>query len=241
LIVQGALALADCKSRAQRIGLIFGTVGYMSSENAARELHLKKYLARYSESRMQYRLRQRESLEYPGFAWNYSAETLSADLSGEYLEKLMSELFVRRSRIEASAEELFRWHAEPGALERLTPSWEPLEVVERAPSIQNGARGILRVRVGPFPVRWVFEHRDYEEGRQFRDVQVEGPFRRWDHTHRFIPDGPRACWLEDRIEYELPLGIIGEFFGGWLVRRKLERMFEYCHRVAAEAMAAKRA
>jgi hypothetical protein len=90
-------------------------------------------------------------------------------------------------------------------------------------------------------VRWVFEHRDYEEGRQFRDVQVEGPFRRWDHTHRFIPDGPQACWLEDRIEYELPLGIIGDLFGGWLVRRKLQRMFEYRHRVTAEAMSAKRA
>ncbi len=152
----------------------------------------------------------------------------------------MSKLFVRRSRIGVSAEELFRWHAEPGALERLTPRWEPLEVVERAPSVQNGARGILRVRVGPFPMRWVFEHRDYEEGRKFRDVQVEGPFRRWDHTHCFIPDGPQACWLEDRIEYELPLGIIGELFGGWLVRRKLQRMFEYRHRVTAEAMEARR-
>ncbi len=152
----------------------------------------------------------------------------------------MSKLFVRRTWIGASAEELFCWHAEPGALERLTPKWEPLEVVERAPSVQNGARGILRVRVGPFPMRWVFEHRDYEEGRQFRDVQVEGPFRRWDHTHVFVPDGPNACWLEDRIEYELPWGIIGEFFGGWLVRRKLERMFEYRHRITAEAMEARR-
>ena len=152
----------------------------------------------------------------------------------------MSKVFIRRSRIEASAEELFRWHAEPGALERLTPSWEPLEVVQRAPSIHNGARGILRVRVGLFPVRWVLEHRDCEDGRQFRDVQVQGPFRQWDHTHRFIPDGPEACWLEDRIEYELPLGFIGELLGGWLVRRKLERMFEYRHRITAEAMAARR-
>jgi len=152
----------------------------------------------------------------------------------------MAKVFIRRSRIGASAEELFRWHAESGALERLTPDWEPLEVVQRAPSIHNGARGILRVRVGPIPVQWVFEHRDYEEGRQFRDVQVQGPFRKWDHTHRFIPDGPESCWLEDRIEYELPLGIIGEFLGGWLVRRKLRRMFEYRHRITQEAMAAKR-
>src|SRR5271155_3560481 len=135
--------------------------------------------------------------------------------------------FIARSRIEAPAEAVFRWHAEPGALERLTPPWEELEVVQAAPGIRNGDRGILRVRIGPFPVRWSFEHSDYVEGRQFRDVQTSGPFRRWDHTHQFTPDGPHACWLEDQVEYELPLGWLGNVFGGWLVRHKLQRLFAY--------------
>src|SRR5271169_5950447 len=111
--------------------------------------------------------------------------------------------FVARSHIQASAEELFRWHAEPGALERLTPPWEPLEVEQRAPGIYNGDRGVLRVRVGPFRIHWVFVHSEYIEGRQFRDVQISGPFRRWEHTHLFTPAGPGACILEDRIDYEL--------------------------------------
>jgi ligand-binding SRPBCC domain-containing protein len=144
--------------------------------------------------------------------------------------------FIARSRIQASAEELFRWHAEPGALERLTPPWEPVEVVERAPGIRAGDRGVLRVRLGPFRVRWVFEHRDYIQDRQFRDVQISGPFRRWEHTHLFTPDGPGACFLEDRIDYELPLGKLGNFLGGWFVRRKLQRLFAYRHRVTTEAM-----
>jgi ligand-binding SRPBCC domain-containing protein len=134
------------------------------------------------------------------------------------------------------ADELFRWHAEPGALERLTPPWEPLEVEQRAPGIYNGDRGVLRVRLGPFRIRWVFEHLDYIQGRQFRDVQLSGPFKRWEHTHLFTPDGPSACFLEDRILYELPLGGIGNFFGGWFVRRKLEKLFAYRHRVTAQAM-----
>lgn len=151
----------------------------------------------------------------------------------------MTEVFQRRSRIEASAEELFRWHAEPGALERLTPPWERLEVVERAPGVYDGARGVLRVRVGPFPVLWIFEHCGCQDGRQFRDVQVQGPFKRWEHTHRFTPEGPSACWLEDRIEYELPLGIAGKLCAGWMIRRKLARVFEYRHRITAEAMTAR--
>ena len=72
--------------------------------------------------------------------------------------------------------------------------------------------------------------------RQFRDVQTSGPFRRWEHTHLLTPEGPEACRLEDCIEYELPFGALGDYFGGWLVRRKLARVFVYRHRVTAEAM-----
>jgi len=144
--------------------------------------------------------------------------------------------FVARSQIHATAEDVFRWHAEPGALERLTPPWEPVEVEQRAPGISNGDRGALLVRFGPFRIRWVFEHRGYFEGRQFRDVQLSGPFRRWEHTHLFMPESPGVCILEDRVDYELPLGLLGNFLAGWFVRRKLKKLFAYRHRVTAEAM-----
>ena len=149
--------------------------------------------------------------------------------------------FVARSRISAPAEEVFRWHAERGALERLSPPWEPVEIVKPAPGIRDGDRGSLRVRFGLFRLLWTFEHRDYIEGRQFRDVQISGPFRRWEHTHLFTPDGPGACILEDRIDYELPLGAVGNFLAGWFVRRKLDKLFQYRHKVTGEAMAAKHA
>ncbi|HVB36140.1 MAG TPA: SRPBCC family protein [Candidatus Acidoferrales bacterium] len=152
----------------------------------------------------------------------------------------MSETFVRRARIEAPAEKVFAWHAQPGALERLTPPWEPIEIVEPAPGIHNGSRGAFRVRVGPFRVRWEFEHRGYIDGRQFQDFQRSGPFRRWEHTHRFIPDGPAACWLEDCIEYQLPTGALASLLAGWFVRRKLRKLFAYRHRVTSEAFAAQK-
>ncbi|MGH9865913.1 MAG: SRPBCC family protein, partial [Candidatus Acidiferrales bacterium] len=85
-----------------------------------------------------------------------------------------------------------------------------------------------------------FEHLGYIEGREFQYFQRSGPFRRWEHTHRFIPDGPEACWVEDHIQYELPMGALGSLFGGWFVKRKLEKLFAYRHRVTSEAFAAKR-
>ena len=149
-------------------------------------------------------------------------------------------LFVAASRMEVSALELFRWHAESGALERLTPPWERVEMIERAAGIRDGDRGAMWVYMGPLRLRWTFEHSGYIEGRQFRDVQTSGPFRRWEHTHLFIPQGPEACRLEDRIEYELPFGALGNFLGGSTVRRKLAQVFEYRHRVTAEAMRARK-
>ncbi|HEV2387026.1 MAG TPA: SRPBCC family protein [Candidatus Acidoferrales bacterium] len=142
--------------------------------------------------------------------------------------------FRKRSRIRASAEAVFRWHAEPGALERLTPPWEPLRIVSRSGGLEDGAR--VAFRVGPLGLLWVAEHRDVIPGRGFRDVQVRGPFRRWEHTHRFIPDGADACCLEDEIVYEFPLGWLGRLLAGRFVRRKLERLFDYRHRLTAETL-----
>jgi uncharacterized protein (TIGR01777 family) len=139
-----------------------------------------------------------------------------------------------RSRIEAPAEEVFRWHTRPGALERLTPPWAPIEVVERRGGIETGGRVVLRLPLGPTRVRWVAEHVDYVDGHQFRDVQIEGPFAHWAHTHRVEPDGSDACVLEDSIEYTLPLGSVGALLGGPMVRRMLERNFAYRHRLTAD-------
>jgi uncharacterized protein (TIGR01777 family) len=135
-------------------------------------------------------------------------------------------------------EELFDWHARPGAFERLTPPWEPVEIVSRTGTgIEPGARVTLRMRAGPVAQRWVAEHDLLERPRVFRDVQVEGPFALWRHTHRCEPDGPGASRLEDHIEYALPLGALGRLFGGGFTRDKLERMFAYRHRVTAADLA----
>jgi uncharacterized protein (TIGR01777 family) len=68
----------------------------------------------------------------------------------------------------------------------------------------------------------------------FQDAQVDGPFARWIHTHRFEPAGPSACTLEDHIEYALPLGAIGSLLGDAFTRATLDATFAYRHRVTAD-------
>ena len=149
--------------------------------------------------------------------------------------------FTLRTRIDAPAGAVFDWHKQPGAFERLLPPWEQVEIVERTGGIRNGDRVTLRSRVGPAWTRWTVEHRDYVEGEQFRDVQVSGPFRRWEHTHRVLPDGPNACTLEDDIVYDIPLGTVGRLVGTGIVDAKLRRMFAYRHAITCADVAAHRA
>lgn len=135
------------------------------------------------------------------------------------------------SGLPVSAETAFAWHARPGALERLTPPWERLEVIEPGAGVTEGSRAVLRVWEGPIPLRWVARHRDVIPGRQFVDEQEEGPFAKWTHLHRFEPDGPEACTLTDRITYTAPLGPAGAAAASLLVDPRLHRLLSYRHQL----------
>jgi ligand-binding SRPBCC domain-containing protein len=152
--------------------------------------------------------------------------------------KMRTETFVRRSRIEAPATRVYAWHALPDALQRLTPPGEHMEVIQKTGGIEPGARVVLRFGRWPFRLRWTAEHQDCEPGRYFSDLQVSGPFAYWKHTHTFEPDGPAASILEDRVEYTLPFGSIGRWLVGGIVRRKIEKLFEFRHRATAAALGA---
>ncbi|MBC7840763.1 MAG: TIGR01777 family protein [Gemmatimonadaceae bacterium] len=130
-----------------------------------------------------------------------------------------------------SARALFDWHERPGAFERLTPPWQPSRVLARTGGITNGSRVEVEVPLlhGLLHQRMLMEHRDYQEGREFTDVQLKGPFTRWTHVHRIEAASDGTSVLVDRIDYELPLGVLGDIGGGWFVRRQLEQLFAFRH------------
>jgi uncharacterized protein (TIGR01777 family) len=117
----------------------------------------------------------------------------------------------------------------------LQPPWEPVEVEGSEGTFgTDGYRVRLRVPfVGPFRRTWVALHENFLPGRAFVDRQVRGPFAFWEHTHRFVDEGPESSALEDHVGYRLPLGAAGRILGGRVVHRRLQRMFAYRHAVTA--------
>jgi ligand-binding SRPBCC domain-containing protein len=152
--------------------------------------------------------------------------------------------FHKRTRIAAPAARVFAWHLRPEALTSLIPPWERVVVHEPPASLGDEARAVLRIRNGPLTLRWIAEHSGFIDrgaaGGEFTDTQVSGPFRSWKHRHLVEADGPDGCWLDDRIEYELPLGVLGRLAGGAITRRKLERMFAFRHEITRKANEAAR-
>lgn len=117
--------------------------------------------------------------------------------------------------------------------------------MEQPPSsLGDGAIAVLVLRIGPIKLRWVARHRDFidrgVDGGEFTDEQVSGPFASWVHRHVVRATGPASCVLEDRIEYAVRMGRLGELLAGWHVRKKLTRMFDYRHAATISAVQASR-
>lgn len=131
--------------------------------------------------------------------------------------------FDRSLELPVPRDELFAWHERPGAFERLSPSWQRIEVIEHRGGVEDGARLHFVIRKGPFALHWIARHQGYVHGKKFEDVAERGPFSHWHHIHRFEALGPNRSRLDDHVEFGLPL------VGGLIEPLMLERMFRQRH------------
>jgi uncharacterized protein (TIGR01777 family) len=138
-------------------------------------------------------------------------------------------VFERKSVVEAPVENLFAWHSGPYAFERLVPPWENVQVLEKKGTITNGSRVVLKMRQGFGNIRWTAVHDGFIDGKEFRDTQVEGPFAKWVHTHQFRSLTEKTSLLTDHVDYQAPLGALGDIVAGGYIAEKLKRTFTFRH------------
>jgi len=139
--------------------------------------------------------------------------------------------FVKESIIRATPERVFEFHEQTNVLSLLIPPWESARVIQPARISEVGAQAIVETKVfGPISVRWIAEHTVYDPPHMFEDVQVKGPFRSWRHRH-VVETHASGAILRDEIDYEPPFGFLGRALAPVLVRRRLEKLFNYRHEV----------
>jgi ligand-binding SRPBCC domain-containing protein len=151
----------------------------------------------------------------------------------------------RRFWVPRPRTEVFEFFADPTHLARVSPpvvrlSW----LVAPPPRLAAGAVLDFRVRLLAVPTRWRVMIREFDCPYRFVDVQIWGPFARWEHRHRFVagpgPDGDAGAagtWVEDRITYQMPLGPLGDLAHGLGARRGMDALLDYRERRLRELLA----
>jgi ligand-binding SRPBCC domain-containing protein len=133
----------------------------------------------------------------------------------------------RSQRLPGPPDEVFGFFAEARNLEAITPPFLGFEVVTPEP-IAMGEGTLIEYRLDLHGVRlsWLTRIEVWEPGVRFVDRQLKGPYRLWHHVHSFDPESEDTL-MRDVVRYALPLGPLGEVARWLLVKRDLDRIFDF--------------
>ncbi len=135
---------------------------------------------------------------------------------------LEREQFIRRPLAE-----VFDFFSRAENLEQITPAWLNFKVLSLSTStIEAGTLIRYLLRWHGVPLRWTSRIVRWEPPYAFIDEQVSGPYRRWHHEHRF-QEQEGGTLITDRVEYSLPLGLLGEVAHALMVRREVAAIFDF--------------
>jgi ligand-binding SRPBCC domain-containing protein len=136
-------------------------------------------------------------------------------------------LLTREQILPGTPDEVFGFFADAFNLEAITPPWLRFRIVTPGP-IEMGPGTLIeyRLELHRIPIRWLTRIESWIPGESFVDAQVRGPYRLWHHTHTFEAH-ERGTLVRDRVRYALPLGPLGGLAHRLVVRRDLERIFDF--------------
>ncbi len=136
--------------------------------------------------------------------------------------RLVATQFVARPLLE-----VFDFFARPDNLARITPPGMRFEFLTEDRTMRSGLEIDYRLRpLLGIPVSWRTRIDTYDPPNSFADVQLRGPYQRWEHRHSFrtVEGGTQVT---DEIEYALPLGPVGDLVNRAIVRGELRQIFDY--------------
>src|SRR5262245_19518555 len=104
--------------------------------------------------------------------------------------------------------DVFDFFIDPNNLARVSPPELQMRLLSPTVRVVTGAVLDFEIRWLGLPLRWRSFIRECDPPYRFVDVQVRGPWARWEHRHRFLEENGGTL-MEDRVTYRLPLGAAG--------------------------------
>lgn len=139
-------------------------------------------------------------------------------------------------KVQAPLSAVTHFHAQSASMGAITPPPTIVQLHSAPASLGEGDIMDFTLWLGPIPIHWVARI-EQVHFNGFTDRQVQGPFTRWIHRHRFIPVDEATTEVIDEIEAILRphpwWGLVGLgmwltmpllfAYRGWKTRRLLEK------------------
>jgi ligand-binding SRPBCC domain-containing protein len=138
-------------------------------------------------------------------------------------------------------QDVFAFFSDASNLEALTPPFLHFRILTPMPiEMRAGAQLDYQLSLFGVPVRWRTRITDWQPGKRFVDEQESGPYALWRHMHEFEARGTSTL-VRDVVDYSEPLGPVGTVAHVVLVRRTLDRIFDFRRDAIGRLLARSRA
>ena len=127
-----------------------------------------------------------------------------------------------------SKSEAWDFLSDPANLKLITPDYMGFHILSGADR-KMFAGQIIQYIVTPvlgIKTNWVTEITHVIDHEYFVDEQRFGPYTLWHHKH-FLKEVDGGVEMEDIVDYKLPFGFLGRLIHPFLVKPKLNEIFDF--------------
>ena len=149
---------------------------------------------------------------------------------GEVMNDLRFSVFEASVVVSATPEQLFQFHSDPANLIHVMPPTLRLVNLETEGPAKEGSLIKLHcVDWGVFPMRWVCRWMTVSPPHLLVDELLTGPFRKFEHEHRFDSVSMGCSRMTDRVTFAWGRSWWGRLVSETAVRTYLWLLFAYRH------------
>jgi ligand-binding SRPBCC domain-containing protein len=129
--------------------------------------------------------------------------------------------------IRAQVQDVFSFFSRAENLNLITPPWLRFQILTPLPvKMEKQTRIDYSLNLFRIRLSWKTEITEWQPPFLFVDKQIHGPYRYWEHTHRF-EKRDHGTYMEDVVRYAVPGFVFAPLVHFFFVRPRLEKIFSF--------------